>query len=418
MAGSPVKRIIGTFLFTVALIVFAGFMFLLFADAENLNEVPGTDKVDDIGLVAAIILGVIALLLLLLLIVKRIDTRARRAAEAEAYYIPEADREQMLARKRGAFDSAFHAGTGPAPTPPDVLVYYLPGVPLADKGALWGAPERHGNETTWPMYFPRSVDSGVYVNDYIQVDRKGNRLKLRTLLAGLEDYPTEAPPAPPAPAPEPKAEAKAEPKPAEPLAEKAPADARPPRPEPRGDNRVGKIGGRTELASDRFMRELESRNAAGPATEATVEEANDVFYDYPGEVRFIEEVEGIGPVYGTRLREAGVHTTARLCFEDPVELSYRVDVATKTVRQWQAMAELMKVNGIGPQYAEALARAGVEGIADLKKRSAATLAEQVNEYLESLEVNLLGQKVSERRIQAFQDASRDLRRVRMKIPVE
>jgi len=428
MAGSPAKRVIGTLLFTLALVVFLGFIFLLFANSKDLSEVPGADEVNDIGPIAAIILGVIALLMLILLVVRGLDRRAERAALAEAYYIPEEDRAAMQERKRSAFDQAFATAPGPAPSPPDVKVYHLPLVPLAD--TLWAdvEPRRQGNDH--PLYFPRSVESGVYVNDYIEIDRKGNRLKLRTLLAGTEDYPEVGSDAArkheeeaakvPEPEPEPD---EAPPEAAkEPERERPERPGRPDRPAAESKPAPGTIGGRTsELPGDRFMRELEERSqrrAEEETSAATIQERNNVHYDFPGDVHYVEDVEGIGPVFGKRLRDAGVHTTARLCFEDPIELSVRIDAPTKTVRLWQITGELMKVDGIGPQYAEALARAGIGGIDELKKRNATDIARQVNDYLEGLKNSVLGGSITEKRVQGWQEKAKKLRRVRMKVPSE
>lgn len=142
------------------------------------------------------------------------------------------------------------------------------------------------------------------------------------------------------------------------------------------------------------------------------------YYDYKGDVHPVIEVEGIGPKYAKKLQAAGIMTTARLCYEDAVNIAGKIDAPAKTVSGWQAMSELAKVKGIGPQYAEALVRAGVQGIQELKDRSAATLAEQVNKYLDSLKNNVLGTKITAKRIQGWQTAAKPMRRVKQAIPQE
>jgi len=142
----------------------------------------------------------------------------------------------------------------------------------------------------------------------------------------------------------------------------------------------------------------------------------EVYYDYHGDDHAVIDVEGIGPAYAERLAQIGVRTTGRLCYEDADTLAAQLDTEPKRVRRWQAMAELMKVSGIGPQYAEALARAGIEGISELKKRRAIAIAIQVNEYLDSLDSNVLGTKITERRVEGWQEAARPMRRVRTKVP--
>ncbi|HEX2065302.1 MAG TPA: DUF4332 domain-containing protein, partial [Candidatus Thermoplasmatota archaeon] len=163
-----------------------------------------------------------------------------------------------------------------------------------------------------------------------------------------------------------------------------------------------------------FVEQLQER-IAQPAAVAVPERA---YYDYPGDSLPVEAIEGIGAIYGDKLRAAGVHTTARLCFEDAQALADRLGVPAKTVRQWQAMAELVKVKGIGPQFAEALARAGVDGIAALKRRSPATLAEQVNAYLDGLETQVVGTRITEARVESWKRAAEGMKRVRLKEPAQ
>jgi predicted flap endonuclease-1-like 5' DNA nuclease len=159
-----------------------------------------------------------------------------------------------------------------------------------------------------------------------------------------------------------------------------------------------------------FLQELDTRigRKAAPSDRA--------YYDYAGDVHDVEELEGIGRIYGNKLRELGVQTTARLAYEEPEELARRMSVPVKTVQQWQSMAELVKVKGIGKQYAEAMARAGIQGIAEMKKRSPDAIADQVNGYLDSLETNVLGTKITAKRVEGWQKAAAGMKRVRLKVP--
>lgn len=140
------------------------------------------------------------------------------------------------------------------------------------------------------------------------------------------------------------------------------------------------------------------------------------YYDYKGDVHKVIDVEGIGPVYAEKMQAIGIETTARLCYEDPARLARRLDVPRKTVASWQHMAELAKVDGIGKQYAEALARSGVQGIEALKRRDPDGIATAVNEYLSGLDVNVLGQPVTPKRIRSWQTKAKPMRRVRQKVP--
>ena len=182
-----------------------------------------------------------------------------------------------------------------------------------------------------------------------------------------------------------------------------------------------------ELASpgDDFMAELEARYDEMKDTgdfdnfeelDVAEPEVDEVYYDYQGDIDPVLDVEGIGPVFAEKLKQVGVETTTRLCYEDAEDLAQRIGTEPKRVRTWQSMAELMKVSGIGGQYAEALARAGIEGIGELKRRSANAIADQVNDYLAGLDNNVLGSKITARRVEGWQEAAKDMRRVRSKVP--
>ncbi|HLF16023.1 MAG TPA: DUF4332 domain-containing protein, partial [Candidatus Thermoplasmatota archaeon] len=117
-------------------------------------------------------------------------------------------------------------------------------------------------------------------------------------------------------------------------------------------------------------------------------------------------LEGIGPVFADKLQKQGIRDTAQLLAGDAAALAGQVGAPVATVRHWQAMADLVRVAGIGPQYAEALVRSGVTSTADLLRRDPAELTRQVTAYLASLKTKVLGQPVTEPRIQAWQQAAR------------
>jgi predicted flap endonuclease-1-like 5' DNA nuclease len=364
MARSPAKRVVGSILFLLAVVVTLGFLFLLYAQSTNDTTVPLSEDVPTVAIVAAVLLGLIIIILLLMLLLRKWDERAERAESGEVFFVPD-----EVKAVRAAPTTAFEAG-------PEVSVYDLRKVPQA-KGS-WGPPENNGAQAAF--YFPRSVTAGVYVNDYIQV-APGRTLKLRTLMAGPYD-PAYVDDSTPTSRRKPAASQKA----AKSLVASATA-------------------GRQKLVLE--------ETAPEPTLAPT-----ELYYDYPGDSHDIEAIEGIGTIYGERLRKLGVHTTARLTYEETGSLAERMELPRKTVEQWKHMAELIKVNGIGPQYAEALVRAGIEGIAELKRRSPSKIADQVNAYLDTLDTNVLGTKITEKRVEGWQDKARPMRRIRLAVPVQ
>jgi len=102
----------------------------------------------------------------------------------------------------------------------------------------------------------------------------------------------------------------------------------------------------------------------------------------------IKEIEGIGPVYAAKLLEAGIKTTTALLksCEDPKSrdlLSEKTGISPHLLLRWTNMADLMRIWGIGRQFAELLEASGVDTTKELKHRQAdrlaATMAEVNNE---------------------------------------
>jgi predicted flap endonuclease-1-like 5' DNA nuclease len=381
MAGSSGKRVTGTLLFLLAVISVLAFYFIVFADAQQVNGVPGAGNLGVVATMVAIILGIAVIGLIALLLMRSTSRNtAHRTDEPNDFFVPPTAAE--------TFTPAFET------VDDDLAVYNIWQLPIAQRA--WTAPE---DERTHSFYFPLNVESGVYVNDYIALDgqHEGPRLKLRTLLAGPPDVQAASfaiPAATPAEQDAP-----------QPYAEPAP------RPAPAV----------VDLPGDAFMRELEGRfqgNEPATVTVAAepVEATQELYYDYRGDDHKVIEVEGIGTVYAAKLEQAGITTTGRLCYEKPEHISSKIGAPQKTVVVWQAMAQMMKVSGIGPQYAEALARAGITGIDELKRRQATAIAEQTNKYLESKAVTITSGTISERRVSGWQEAAKSMRRVRQAIP--
>ncbi|NLX81939.1 MAG: DUF4332 domain-containing protein [Proteiniphilum sp.] len=101
----------------------------------------------------------------------------------------------------------------------------------------------------------------------------------------------------------------------------------------------------------------------------------------------IEEIEGIGPVMGEKLREAGITTTDKL-LESTLTPKQRKDLAESTgislklILKFANMADLFRITGVGQEYAELLEAAGVDTVPELAQRNAENLTakmEEVNE---------------------------------------
>ena len=93
----------------------------------------------------------------------------------------------------------------------------------------------------------------------------------------------------------------------------------------------------------------------------------------------IDEIEGIGPANKEKLAAANIATTddlLKLCC-DPAgrkQVSETTGISTGQILTWANMADLMRISGVGKQFAELLVAAGVDTVKELRQRNAANLA--------------------------------------------
>jgi predicted flap endonuclease-1-like 5' DNA nuclease len=101
----------------------------------------------------------------------------------------------------------------------------------------------------------------------------------------------------------------------------------------------------------------------------------------------IEEIEGIGPALGEKLRNAGVTNTDKLLAatktkKQRIELAEATSISEKQILKFANMADLFRISGVGQEFAELLEAAGVDTVPELSQRNAENLTakmEEVNE---------------------------------------
>ena len=94
------------------------------------------------------------------------------------------------------------------------------------------------------------------------------------------------------------------------------------------------------------------------------------------------EVEGIGPKFTAKLKEAGIGT-AEVLLEQGATAKGRKLISEKTgitdtlILEWVNHVDLFRIKGVGPEYADLLEEAGVDSIPELAQRRADNLFEKM-----------------------------------------
>jgi predicted flap endonuclease-1-like 5' DNA nuclease len=98
----------------------------------------------------------------------------------------------------------------------------------------------------------------------------------------------------------------------------------------------------------------------------------------------IEEIEGIGPSYGAKLKAVGITDTEKLlqrcgARKGRAEIAKETGLEEARLLKWANMADLMRVSGIGEEYSELLEAAGVDTVKELQHRNAESLVAKMAE---------------------------------------
>ena len=101
----------------------------------------------------------------------------------------------------------------------------------------------------------------------------------------------------------------------------------------------------------------------------------------------IIDIEGVGEAYAEKLIAAGIEKVDQLLDRCAApkgrkELAEATGIPEKLILRWTNHADLFRIKGVGPQFAELLEAAGVDTVKELRHRVAANLVakmEEVNE---------------------------------------
>ncbi len=98
----------------------------------------------------------------------------------------------------------------------------------------------------------------------------------------------------------------------------------------------------------------------------------------------IEDVEGIGPAIGGKLRACGIEDSDHLLAETKTAkqrktLAEKAGINEKQVLKYANMVDLYRISGVGKEFAELLEASGVDTVPELAQRNPADLAKKLAE---------------------------------------
>lgn len=102
----------------------------------------------------------------------------------------------------------------------------------------------------------------------------------------------------------------------------------------------------------------------------------------------IIDIEGVGEAYAEKLQAAGINTVDELLERGASprgrqKLAEETGISEKLILRWTNHADLFRVKGVGPQFAELLEAAGVDTVKEFRHRKAENLAAKMEEVNES-----------------------------------
>ncbi|MDP3984676.1 MAG: DUF4332 domain-containing protein [Acidimicrobiia bacterium] len=99
----------------------------------------------------------------------------------------------------------------------------------------------------------------------------------------------------------------------------------------------------------------------------------------------IDEIAGIDPKLATRLRKSGVRTTEALLRRTDTkagreQLAAESGLDAEQVLKWAQRADMMRIKGVGGEYAVLLEACGVSTIRDLRRRNPTALTAKLTDH--------------------------------------
>ncbi len=98
----------------------------------------------------------------------------------------------------------------------------------------------------------------------------------------------------------------------------------------------------------------------------------------------IIDIEGVGEAYAEKLQAAGITKVSQLLEKCAApkgrkELAEQTGISDKLILRWTNHADLFRIDGVGPQFAELLEAAGVDTVKEFRHRVPENLQPKLEE---------------------------------------
>ncbi|MHC4390115.1 MAG: DUF4332 domain-containing protein [Planctomycetota bacterium] len=98
----------------------------------------------------------------------------------------------------------------------------------------------------------------------------------------------------------------------------------------------------------------------------------------------LEDIEGIGEKWATKLRDAGIKSANDLlkkcgAKKGRKEWAEKSGFDAKTLLKWANQVDLMRIKGVGSEYGELLEKSGVDTVKELRNRNVKNLTAKMAE---------------------------------------
>lgn len=126
------------------------------------------------------------------------------------------------------------------------------------------------------------------------------------------------------------------------------------------------------------------------------------------------KIEGIGPLYAQKLKGLGIATTESLLQKGATpqgrrEIAEQTGISDNLILEWVNMADLFRIKGIAEEYSDLLEESGVDTVVELAQRNPDNLYRKMTEV--NAQKKLVRRLPTLRQVQQWVEQAKSLPRV-------